>query len=191
MTSLFEPAGQRKRPGIVEIMDEFKDSKFIMIGDSGEQDLEVYTSLARERPDQVTAIFIRDVTSGRVGEFVKNGVYDSTPRMSQLNLNDTASEVEQNLASERSTPQSGTSTPTTQGSQVSVDEINRTVEELATLSAHQQKVLRQAADWETRLARAEAELPASTPLVIFKNVDEIESLARELVYAEALKAKPQ
>ncbi|TXT13479.1 hypothetical protein VHUM_00846 [Vanrija humicola] len=189
VTSLFEPAGQRKRPGIVEIMDEFKDSKFIMIGDSGEQDLEVYTSLAQERPDQVTAIFIRDVTSGRVGEFVKNGgVYDSTPRMSQLDLNDAASDVERTLASERSAPPSGTTTPTTQGSQVTAEAINSTVEELQTLSYAQQKILRQAADWETRLARAEADLPASIPLVIFKDVEEIESMARELVYAESIKA---
>lgn len=38
-------------------------SRFICIGDSGEQDLEMYVSLALAHPDQILAIYIRDVTS--------------------------------------------------------------------------------------------------------------------------------
>lgn len=46
---------------MVEVLDGFPDSKFILIGDSGEQDLELYASIAMERPQQILAVFIRDV----------------------------------------------------------------------------------------------------------------------------------
>ncbi len=38
INGLFEPAGDRKRPGIVEVLDSFPRAKFILIGDSGEQE---------------------------------------------------------------------------------------------------------------------------------------------------------
>lgn len=37
--------------------------RFILVGDSGEQDLELYASLAAQFPQQVLAIYIRDVTT--------------------------------------------------------------------------------------------------------------------------------
>ncbi|TIA92255.1 hypothetical protein E3P81_01580 [Wallemia ichthyophaga] len=60
---LWEPAAERKRAGVIEILNEFKLCQFILVGDSGEQDLELYSSLARERPNQILAVFIRDVTT--------------------------------------------------------------------------------------------------------------------------------
>ncbi|CAE6418369.1 unnamed protein product [Rhizoctonia solani] len=57
-----ESAADRKRGNVVEILDSFPQSKFILVGDSGEQDLELYSTLAEERPYQILAIFIRDVT---------------------------------------------------------------------------------------------------------------------------------
>ena len=60
---LWEPAAERKRAGVIEILNEFKHCQFILVGDSGEQDLELYSSLARERPHQILAVFIRDVTT--------------------------------------------------------------------------------------------------------------------------------
>ncbi|KAF8677396.1 hypothetical protein RHS04_05967 [Rhizoctonia solani] len=57
-----ESAADRKRGNVMEILDNFSQSKFILVGDSGEQDLELYSALAEERPDQILAIFIRDVT---------------------------------------------------------------------------------------------------------------------------------
>jgi len=61
---LWEPAGERKRAGIVDILDNFIESRFFLVGDTGEKDLELYVDLARERPGQILGIFIRDVTSG-------------------------------------------------------------------------------------------------------------------------------
>lgn len=63
VTNMWEPAGQRKRANLVDVLSHFPDSKFILIGDSGEQDLEIYSTLASEFPEQIIAIFIRDVTT--------------------------------------------------------------------------------------------------------------------------------
>ncbi|RMD45024.1 hypothetical protein DV735_g37, partial [Chaetothyriales sp. CBS 134920] len=58
-----EPPAERKKGTIERIMADFPDKKFILVGDSGEADLEVYTDAVVAHPNQVLAIFIRDVTS--------------------------------------------------------------------------------------------------------------------------------
>ncbi|KAJ3846974.1 hypothetical protein EV368DRAFT_88272 [Lentinula lateritia] len=55
-----------QRAGVLEILDAFPDSMVILIGDSGEQNLELCTELALERADQVLAIFIRDTGEGEL-----------------------------------------------------------------------------------------------------------------------------
>ncbi|KAG8693162.1 hypothetical protein FRC09_010691, partial [Ceratobasidium sp. 395] len=57
-----ESAADRKRGNVVEVLDNFPESKFILVGDTGEQDLELYSALAQERPEQIIALFLRDVT---------------------------------------------------------------------------------------------------------------------------------
>lgn len=59
----WEPASDRKRAAVQAILNAFPRSRFLLIGDSGELDLELYTALAAERPEQIAAIFIRDVSS--------------------------------------------------------------------------------------------------------------------------------
>ncbi|KAG6899640.1 hypothetical protein C0993_008417 [Termitomyces sp. T159_Od127] len=54
----------RKRAGVVDVLDSFPESRFILIGDTGEQDMELYAELARERPHQILAVFLRDVETG-------------------------------------------------------------------------------------------------------------------------------
>lgn len=44
------------------------------MGDSAEQDLELYASLAKERPEQILAIFIRDASTQSLGSVVEGGV---------------------------------------------------------------------------------------------------------------------
>ena len=61
---MWEPAGERKRTGVIDVLDNFIESRFFLVGDTGEKDLELYVDLARERPGQILGIFIRDVTSG-------------------------------------------------------------------------------------------------------------------------------
>lgn len=63
LQGIFEPVAERKRPTLEKILDDFPERKFLLIGDSGEADLEVYTEIARAHPRRILAIFIRDVTT--------------------------------------------------------------------------------------------------------------------------------
>jgi phosphatidate phosphatase APP1 len=55
--------------GVIQpIMAAYPKRRFILIGDSGEQDPEIYTKVAQEHREQVVAIFIRNVT----GESMNN-----------------------------------------------------------------------------------------------------------------------
>ncbi|RUS29828.1 hypothetical protein BC938DRAFT_480181 [Jimgerdemannia flammicorona] len=58
-----EVPGQAKRDRILEIMNDFPDRRFVLIGDSGEIDLEIYSRIAKENTGRVIAIFVRDVTT--------------------------------------------------------------------------------------------------------------------------------
>ncbi|KAK7041418.1 hypothetical protein VNI00_009284 [Paramarasmius palmivorus] len=63
-TGLLSAPAAKKRAGVQEIIDAFPDSQFLLIGDTGEQDLELYADLARERPEQILGVFIRDTGTG-------------------------------------------------------------------------------------------------------------------------------
>ena len=50
--------------GIIStLLDTYPDLPFVLIGDSGEEDPEIYSQVVRERPGRVRAVYIRDVTS--------------------------------------------------------------------------------------------------------------------------------
>lgn len=59
--NLFASPEETKRRAIVPILDAFPGRRFILVGDSGEKDPEIYAALARERPQQIERIYIRDV----------------------------------------------------------------------------------------------------------------------------------
>lgn len=59
---MMEPAHGRKRSALEGILRDFPGRKFILVGDSGEVDLETYGELAKKFPDQVIAIYIRDIS---------------------------------------------------------------------------------------------------------------------------------
>ncbi|KAE8451180.1 hypothetical protein EG329_004344 [Mollisiaceae sp. DMI_Dod_QoI] len=63
LQGIFEPVAERKKGTLEKIMRDFPQRKFILIGDSGEADLEVYTDVALANPGKILAIFIRDVTT--------------------------------------------------------------------------------------------------------------------------------
>jgi len=62
LDGLTEPAKGRKRASLEKIVQDFPLHKFILIGDSGEADLEAYSDLARRFPNQILAIYIRDIS---------------------------------------------------------------------------------------------------------------------------------
>ncbi|KAG5952911.1 hypothetical protein E4U53_007606 [Claviceps sorghi] len=63
LQGIFEPVAERKKTTLNRLMRDFPRRKFLLVGDSGEADLEVYTELALANPGRVLAIFIRDVTT--------------------------------------------------------------------------------------------------------------------------------
>jgi len=65
---LLSAPAARKRQGVIDILNSFPESQFILVGDSGEQDMELYATVAMERPQQILAIFIRDARSPLNGE---------------------------------------------------------------------------------------------------------------------------
>jgi phosphatidate phosphatase APP1 len=65
-SGLLEPADVRKRAGVVEVLDAFLDAQFLLVGDSGEKDMELYAALAADRPFQILGVFIRDVSSSLI-----------------------------------------------------------------------------------------------------------------------------
>jgi phosphatidate phosphatase APP1 len=60
--SLFGGQEGFKRGAILPLLRDFPRRRFVLIGDSGEQDPEIYGALARDFPDQVWGVYIRDVT---------------------------------------------------------------------------------------------------------------------------------
>ncbi|KAL2156567.1 hypothetical protein VTH82DRAFT_1312 [Thermothelomyces myriococcoides] len=63
LQGIFEPVAERKKGTLEAIIRDFPERKFLLVGDSGEADLEVYTELAVANPGRILAIFIRDVTT--------------------------------------------------------------------------------------------------------------------------------
>jgi len=53
---------QAKLPRIEQLLAEFPERRFVLVGDSGEKDPETYGEIARRRPEQILHIFLRDVT---------------------------------------------------------------------------------------------------------------------------------
>lgn len=52
-----------KHPHLLEIVDASPGRRWILFGDTGEKDPEVYRTLMQERPGAVDAVFIHNVTN--------------------------------------------------------------------------------------------------------------------------------
>ncbi|PQO47773.1 App1 family protein [Blastopirellula marina] len=57
-----------KRKAIRQLLRTFPQRRFVMVGDSGEKDPETYGVMARQFPDQVIKIFIRDLGGKKSSE---------------------------------------------------------------------------------------------------------------------------
>lgn len=51
-----------KREQIQPILEEFPELRFILIGDTGQKDAEIYQQLAQDYPNRIMAIYLRNVT---------------------------------------------------------------------------------------------------------------------------------
>ena len=58
--------------GLIEtILATYPAMKFVLIGDSGQKDPEIYSEVLRKHPDRILQVFIRDVTTGKRDKEVK------------------------------------------------------------------------------------------------------------------------
>ena len=60
---LTERHASHKGVAIREIFDTYPELPFLLVGDSGQEDPEIYTELVRERPGRVKAVYIRNVSA--------------------------------------------------------------------------------------------------------------------------------
>lgn len=74
LQGIFEPAAERKKGTLERIMRDFPHRRFILVGDSGEADLELYTDLVQSNTKQILGVFIRDVTT----TITPRGFFDSS-----------------------------------------------------------------------------------------------------------------
>ncbi len=63
-----------KQDVIIEILDHFPNRKFILVGDSGERDPEVYAKVAQQRRTQIAGVAIRRVPSRRSKQKVESAL---------------------------------------------------------------------------------------------------------------------
>lgn len=110
LQGIFEPVAERKKGTLNRLLNDFPERKFLLVGDSGEADLEVYTELALAHPGRVLAIFIRDVTTpdNKPGYF--DAAYDITrKKVSSLSLEDCRPHPD--MPSRQNSAPSSTTTP--------------------------------------------------------------------------------
>jgi hypothetical protein len=62
LLSLFAAPAKHKLSVLEPLFKQFPRRRFVLVGDSGEEDPEIYAALARKYPRQVEKIYIRDVT---------------------------------------------------------------------------------------------------------------------------------
>jgi phosphatidate phosphatase APP1 len=67
----FRSEKEHKRKAIEAILGTYPKLKFILIGDSGEEDPEIYSALVHRFPERIRAIYIRSVNPKRIAEIEK------------------------------------------------------------------------------------------------------------------------
>lgn len=166
----------RKRQGVVDVLNAFPDATFILVGDSGEQDLELYAELARERSHQIAGVFIRNVTTP--GDSVPNNLYGisygsagggiSPPLITGTLVNQEPQQIE--MPSMQSL-----SGWTAQRSEA--PRLARSQSSYNGLTPEERKVN----DFICRIERARAEIPSYIVLKIFKDPVECESEVQDIL----------
>ena len=86
LQGIFEPVAERKKGTLEKILSDFPERRFILAGDSGEADLELYTDIVLANPGRILGVFIRDVTTSRPPAFFENSMKSMRSRGSQSPL---------------------------------------------------------------------------------------------------------
>ena len=68
LLNLFRPGTETKPAQIEPLLQRYPARRFVLIGDSGEQDPEIYGDIARRYPSQVVRILVRNLDGGNPGD---------------------------------------------------------------------------------------------------------------------------
>lgn len=63
--NLFDSPEEGKLPTITKLFKDYPKRQFILVGDSGEKDPEIYAQITRQYPDKIIKIFIHDIRKDR------------------------------------------------------------------------------------------------------------------------------
>lgn len=97
-SNLFADSSSVKIPYISELLVRFKGHRFILIGDTGESDPEIYGESARLKPGSILGIYIRNVTGETRGSRRIRKAFENVPDDMWTLFND-ATEIEKELMS--------------------------------------------------------------------------------------------
>jgi len=87
----FVGAPEPYKIGTIEtIMKSCPERRFVLVGDSGERDPEVYGELARRRPDQTLLVAIRNITDAALDDARMTAAFRGVPRDRLLLFRDAA-----------------------------------------------------------------------------------------------------
>lgn len=84
LQGIFEPVAERKKGTLEKIMNDFPYRRFLLVGDSGEADLELYTDIVLANPGRILGVFIRDVTTTQPQRFFDSTTLSRKPPRSPL-----------------------------------------------------------------------------------------------------------
>jgi hypothetical protein len=79
LLDLFKKGSETKPKQIEPILERYPQRRFILVGDSGEHDPEVYADLFRRHPGRIEQIYIRNVTRASRGDARFREVFDGVP----------------------------------------------------------------------------------------------------------------
>uniref|UniRef100_V5EYK3 Phosphatidate phosphatase APP1 catalytic domain-containing protein n=2 Tax=Kalmanozyma brasiliensis (strain GHG001) TaxID=1365824 RepID=V5EYK3_KALBG len=196
LSSWFEPAGERKRANVVKILDDFRSSQFILIGDSGELDLELYCALAAERPAQVRGIFIRDVSSPATLNNTAFSAASSVDKLPEASAQKTAAALPTAPRSAITQPPPArraeasepaffdTSYPPRTPTALDLPAnkyANEATDASRSSRALSEQEIRQAQAFQTRLNKATSMLPRTTVFRLFREGGDVQDTACQLV----------
>lgn len=76
-----KPKLPHKQSEILSLLKMYPEMNFILIGDSGEKDADIYTKIAREFPGRILAIYLRNVNHRRKEKRIKKIIqsFDAAP----------------------------------------------------------------------------------------------------------------
>lgn len=77
---LFKEGTETKPAAIEKILRTYPGRTFVLVGDSGEQDPEVYANFLQKHPDQILSVLIRNVTKESEDNARFQTVFENVPR---------------------------------------------------------------------------------------------------------------